>query len=105
GVWIGTGYFLRKQEKVKQPFAYGFLSGMFVAGLFLTAESYFNPSQQELLEKARDAEQDYFVLSAGSLDHSKICSAAFQAYKYYSKSKVEDKTKLFEHIIMTDKCL
>jgi energy-coupling factor transporter transmembrane protein EcfT len=104
-VWLGTGFFLKKQGKVKQPFAQGFLPGMIVSGVFLSALSYLTPSHEELLEKAQKAEQEYFLLSAGSLNHNRICSAAREAYLNYDKAKMEDKTKLFEYIIITDKCL
>ncbi len=104
-VWLGTGFFLKKQGKVKQPFAQGFLPGMLVAGIFLSAINYLNPTQEELLEKAQSAEQEYFLLSAGSLDHSRICNAAKKTYNYYYRAQIEDKTKLFEYIIINDKCL
>ena len=105
GVWIGSGIIIKKQNKLKQPFAYGFMIGMVASGIFLLAMNTLFPNKQELLEKAQNAEQEYFLLSAGSLDHSRICNAAKNAYTYYNKAKIEDKTKLFEYIVISDKCL
>lgn len=105
GSWIGSGLYFKEQNKVKQPFAWGFMVGMVASYLFITAIGFIFPSQQELVKKAEDAEQQYFLLSKGSLDHSRICDAARDAYTYYEKAKIEDKTKLFEYIVITDKCL
>ena len=104
-VWLGTGFFLKKQGKVKQPFAQGFLPGMLVAGIFLSLIHYLNPTKEELIEKAQSAEQEYFLLSAGSLNHSKICNAAFDALEYYKQVGDAEKIKLFEYIVVDDKCL
>ena len=105
GVWIGSGIYLKKAGKVQQPFAYGFMIGLFALIMVLWSMQEIFPSKEELLKKAQASEQEYFLLSAGSLDHARICNAAKQAYKYYDKAEVEDKTKLFEYIIFTDKCL
>lgn len=104
-VWIGVGWFLKKNNKVKQPFAYGFMIGLVLALAVLSLMRTMLPSEEEVLAKAQSAEQNYFLLSAGSLDHARICGAAKQAYIYYQKAKVEDKERLFKHILITDKCL
>ena len=63
------------------------------------------PTRDELLKKAQEAEKNYFLLSAGSLNHDKICSAAYRAGKLYSQLEDEEKVKMFNYILMTDKCL
>ncbi len=102
--WVGSGLYFKK-NKQPQPFGRGFLAGMFAALVVILGLQYLFPSPEELLKKAQEAEQKYFLLSAGSLDHNKICSAAYKAGKLYSKLENVEKVKMFNYILMTDKCL
>ena len=104
GAWIGSGIYYKKNNHT-QPFGRGFLAGMFAALVVILGLQYLFPSPEELLKKAQEAEQKYFLLSAGSLDHNKICSAAYKAGKLYSKLENVEKVKMFNYILMTDKCL
>lgn len=104
GAWIGAGFYF-KRNKQPQPFGRGFLAGMFAALAVILGLQYLFPSPEELLKKAQEAEQNYFLLSAGSLDHDKICSAAYKAGKLYSQLEDEEKVKMFNYILMTDQCL
>ena len=91
-----------KKEKIKRSL----LVGVGVAFIGHAVMSYFYPSsKQALLSKAQDAEQNYYLLSTGSLDHGRICSAARQAQKLYSKLEDEEKVNMFNYILITDKCL
>ena len=104
GAWIASGIHLKKLN-YSQPFGRGFLAGMFAAGAVILGLQFFFPSHEKLLKKAQEAEQNYFLLSAGSLNHDKICSAAYKAGKLYSQLEDEEKVKMFNYILMTDQCL
>lgn len=104
GIWIGSGIYYKK-NKYSQPLGRGFLTGMFIAVLAILGLQFLFPSHEELLKKAESAEQQYFLLSAGSLNHEKICDAAYQTLKLYKRLGDEEKIKLFNYIVITDKCL
>lgn len=74
-----------------------------VIGYLMIQEKFF--SEKAYLSKAQKAEQNYFLLARGSLSHNKICGAASDALKYYKKANDAEKIKLFEYIIIDDKCL
>lgn len=80
-----------------------FLAFCFIIAFLYCKESMF--SEKAYLSKAQAYEQDYFLLARGSIDHSKICNAALDALKYYKKANHQEKTKLFEYIVIDDKCL
>lgn len=80
-------------------------SAFMVGGLLIYGWCYMNPKLEDLKAEAAEAEQKYFLLSAGSLNHNKICNAAYKARKLYSQLENEEKVKMFNYILMTDKCL
>lgn len=80
-----------------------FLAFCFIIAFLNIKDSMF--SEKAYLSKAQAYEQDYFLLARGSIDHSKICNAALDALKYYKKANHQEKTKLFEYIVVDDKCL
>ena len=80
-------------------------SAFAVGGLVIYGWCYLNPKIEDLQESATEAEQTYFLLSAGSLDHGRICGAARKAQKLYSKLQDEEKVNMFNYILITDKCL
>ena len=102
--WIGSGFYLKKQGK-KQPYAIGFMIGMSAALVISYGITYLFPSEEEMTIKAIEAEQQYFLLSVGSLDHSRICLAAEKALNSYRKINNNEKINLFKYIIIRDKCL
>lgn len=79
------------------------LAWCFIIGYFMIQDKFF--SDKAYLSKAQASEQNYFLLARGSTNHSKICSAAHDALKYYKKANDVEKTKLFEYIVIDDKCL
>lgn len=103
--WIGASIVFKKQGKTKQPIGAGFLASLLIINFAYWPYTLLNPSTEELLAKAQRAEQQYFLYSKGSLDHSKICNAATDTLKYYQKVGDAEKIKLFEYIIVDDKCL
>ncbi len=104
GAWGSSGIYYKKNNHSK-PFGRGFLAGMCIALITILGLQFLFPSPEELLKKAQEAEKNYFLLSAGSLNHDKICSAAYRAGKLYSQLEDEEKVKMFNYILMTDKCL
>lgn len=104
GIWIGSSIYYKKNNH-SQPFGRGFLAGLCIAFVAMLVLQFLFPSQEELLKKAESAEQQYFLLSAGSLNHGKICDAAYQTLKLYKRLGDEEKIKLFNYIVITDKCL
>lgn len=104
GAWIASGIYYKKNNH-SQPFGRGFLAGMCIALLAILGLQFSFPSPEELLKEAKIAEQQYFLLSAGSLNHEKICNAANQTLKLYKRINDEEKIKLFSYIVITDKCL
>ena len=104
GAWIGSGIYYKKNNHT-QPFGRGFLAGMCVTLIVMLVLQFLFPTRDELLKKAQEAEKNYFLLSAVSLNHDKICSAAYRAGKLYSQLEDEEKVKMFNYILMTDKCL
>ena len=105
GTWIGSGRYLKKINKVKQPFAYGFMIAMFVTYIVMLSLNYLFPSKEEMQKRATDAENEYFVLSGASLDHDRICNAAIKAYKYNLKLNNEERVGMFKYALVQDKCL
>lgn len=103
--WISAALILKKQSKIKQPIATGFLASLIIVNFIYWPYTFLNPSPKKLLAKAQESEQQYFLLTKGSLNHSKICDAAFDALKYYQKIGEQEKIKLFEYILVDDKCL
>lgn len=104
-VWIGFGLYLKKDTKTAQPFACGFLAGLLASTVLATGFKAVFPSQQELLLKAQEAEESYFLLSFGSIDHGRICKAAIETHNLYKKAQDTEKTELFEYIVLRDRCL
>ena len=104
GAWIGSGIYYKKNNHT-QPFGRGFLAGMCVTLIVMLVLQFLFPTRDELLKKAQAAEQQYFLLSAGSINHGKICDAAYQTLKFYKRLGDEEKVKLFNYIVITDKCL
>lgn len=74
-----------------------------IIGFLTIKDSFF--SEKAYLEKAQQHEQNYHLLARGSINHAKICNAALDALKYYQKANDQEKIKLFEYIIVDDKCL
>ena len=103
--WICASLIFKKQGKINQPVGAGFLASLLVINCAYWSYTLLNPSTEELLAKAQKFEQQYFLYSKGSLDHSKICNAATDTLKYYQKVGDAEKIKLFEYIIVDDKCL
>lgn len=94
-----------KRQNIPQPVGTGWLASMFLLIPLFYGYEHFNPSTAQLRERATNAEQQYFLLSNGSLDHGRICEQAWSAFKNYKKLGDKEKTDLFEYILMTDKCL
>ena len=104
--WISSGLYIKKKKLlVKQPFAYGFMCSLFFSCILGFFFQYISPSPEKLLANAKESERTYFLLSEGSNDHSRICNAARSAYTNYHKLSDQEKTKLFEYILLKDKCL
>lgn len=104
-VWIASGLYLKKKQSVKQPFAYGFMCSLFFIMITATLLQYLSPNLEKILVDATESEQAYFLLAEGSVDHSRICNAAYSAYENYKKLQDQEKIKLFEYILLKDKCL
>ena len=104
GAWIGSGIYYKKNNHT-QPFGRGFFFFFFFSLVVMLVLQFLFPDREEILKKAQEAEEQYFLLSAGSINHGKICDAAFDTLKLYQKLGDEEKVKLFNYIVMTDKCL
>ncbi|CAD9193996.1 hypothetical protein [Acinetobacter bohemicus] len=102
--WFSSGFYYKKNNQ-SQPFGRGFLVGLLVVFIAMIGLKVLFPSTEELLKKAESAEQQYFLLSAGSLDHGRICGAARKAQKLYKKLEDGEKVNMFNYILVADKCL
>ncbi len=103
-LWI-VFWQLFKHYKIPQPLGAGWLASMMVLAPISFAYIHFNPDLAELKKRATMAEQQYFLLSNGSLDHDRICQQANIALKNYKQLGDQHKTELFAYIVMSDKCL
>lgn len=103
--WLCASLILKRQSKIRQPIATGFLASLVIVNFIYWPYTFLNPSPEKLLAKAQESEQQYFLYLKGSLNHSKICNAAFDTLNYYRKVGEQEKIKLFEYIVINDKCL
>jgi len=102
--WIGAGIYYKKNSHTK-PFGRGFLAGMCVALITIIGLQVLFPTQEELLKQAKEAEQEYFLLSGASLDHDRICKAARKAFRLHQRAGNNERAELIAHGILQDKCL
>lgn len=103
--WICASVAFKKQGKITQPIGAGFLASLLIINFIYWPYTLLNPSPEKLLVKAQESEQQYFLYLKGSINHSKICNAAIDTLEYYKKVGDIEKIKLFEYIIVNDKCL